>query len=122
MLNGFTKGRERDAVSTLFGTLQPDRRRSRLHVSSAYCVAQDTWEIRIWGWVPPSNDYYERGQVLDSLKTLLQTSGNWTPVLGNGVSKAALDVWREFDSPRDTVQRCNAMNDYLRTLLTGGTP
>jgi CRISPR-associated protein Cmr1 len=117
MLNGFTRGQERDAESELFGTLQPDRSRSRLNISFAYLLPPDTWEIRVWGWIPNSNNY-NRDQVIASLKTLAQSPANWTPFLGNGVSNAALSVWREFNSARDTVQQCNAMNAYLRSLLS----
>jgi CRISPR-associated protein Cmr1 len=117
LLNGFIRGQERDAESDIFGTLQPDRRRSRLNISFAYLLPTDTWEIRVWGWIPESKNY-NRDQVLASLKTLLQTSANWTPLLGSAVSNAGLSVWREFDSARDTVQRCNTMNVYLRSLLS----
>jgi CRISPR-associated protein Cmr1 len=117
ILNGFKRGQERGAESEVFGTLQPDRSRSRLNISFAYLLPTDTWEIRVWGWTPDSNKYY-RNQVLASLRTLLQTPANWMPLLGSGISNAGLSVWREFDSARDTVQRCNTMNVYLRSLLS----
>lgn len=119
MLRGFTRGQERDAETELFGKLQPNRRRSCLNISFAYCIAPDTWEIRFWGWIPSSNNY-NREQVLESLKTLLQGATNWAPLLGNGVSNAFLSVWREFDSQRDTLRRYSTMNDYLYSLLIGG--
>lgn len=116
MLDGFVRGRERDATVELFGEVQGNnRRRSRLNVSFAYPAAKPGfWEIRIWGWVPPSRNY-DRNAVLDSLYYLLDDAGNWQQLLGSKASDAAMAAWRDFDPAKRTMQQ------YLRNLLTGDT-
>ncbi len=116
MLGGFARRRERDATIELFGEVQGDsRRRSRLNVSFAYPAAKPGfWEIRIWGWIPPSQNY-DRNVVLDSLYKLLNSAGNWQHLLGSKSSDAALAVWRDFNPAERTMQQ------YLHNLLMGET-
>jgi CRISPR-associated protein Cmr1 len=116
MLGGFTRKREKDATTELFGEVQGNnRRRSRLNISFAYPASkQDFWEIRVWGWVPPSRNY-DRDAVLNSLYGLLDDASNWEHLLGYGASDAALAAWRDFNPTKRT------MHEYLRNLLIGET-
>jgi CRISPR-associated protein Cmr1 len=116
MLDGFRQGRERDATIEVFGEVQGNnRRRSRINVSFAYPAATpDFWEIRVWGWVPPSRNY-DRNAVLDSLYGLLDDPGNWQRLLGGKITDAALAVWKDYDPAKGTMQQ------HLHNLLTGET-
>ena len=40
----------------IFGSLRPERRRSRVAVSWAYSVEKREWEVRGWGWLPAEQD------------------------------------------------------------------
>ena len=112
-----TPGNEDAAAIELFGQVRGDnRRRSRIHVSSAYLTAGDIWEIRIWGWVPESKaKNYERDRVLGSLADLLNDPARWSGLLGSGITDAYLAQWKEFNPNQDT------MESYLKSLLGGAT-
>lgn len=62
----------------IFGTLHPERRRSRVAVSWAYAVSEDLWQARGWVWLPPANDK----QTDTHLWSLLVEQMVWNEVLG----------------------------------------
>ena len=106
---------ENAAAIELFGQVDGNkRRRSRLHVSSAYEIDDDLWEIRIWGWVPKSSNY-KRDAVLCSLYDLLDDPANWSGLLGTTISNTSLAQWKQFDSSKYT------MESYLKSLLGGAS-
>ncbi|MDI6716587.1 MAG: type III-B CRISPR module RAMP protein Cmr1 [Actinomycetota bacterium] len=119
LLKGFLKGRETDAEREIFGQVrQNNNRATRIHISSAYQVGS-AWEIRIWGWIPSSKNY-NRDQVLKSLNLLL--GGNetkWTSILGPGIVRPRLIVWREYNSERDIVRQINNPLEFLKSLVKG---
>jgi len=99
---------------------------SKINISCAYPVDDAFWEFRIWGWIP-KNDLpagFDRNDFLDNLKQALEGSGSvtvpWNKLLGNQTRNHRLKVWREFDSPRDTVKPNEGnISDYLQSLLNG---
>jgi CRISPR-associated protein Cmr1 len=97
---------------------------SKINISCAYPVNDNLWELRIWGWIP-KNDLpagFNRDGFLDDLKQALTGSGSvtipWNQLLGDQTKNHKLKVWREFDSPRDTVKPNEGnISDYIQSLL-----
>jgi CRISPR-associated protein Cmr1 len=105
-----------------------ERVASKINVSCAYCVNANLWEFRIWGWVPKNNlsSMFNREGFLDNLKACLSGSGQvqipfpWNRLLGGNTKGHSLKVWREFNSPRDTVKAQEPqIAVYLQSLLDG---
>jgi len=107
----------------LFGESKDDKKSaSKINVSCAYRINNTTWEFRIWGWIPEGHEGFDRNKFLDGLKQALNGNGTitipWTSLLGNHTNNHTLKVWREFNSPRDTVKENESdINDYLKSLL-----
>ncbi|MFQ6032792.1 MAG: hypothetical protein ACE5K2_07720, partial [Candidatus Zixiibacteriota bacterium] len=109
-----------------------ERLASKINISCAYVVKNHTWEFRIWGWVPKKGISTKQGKALgfnrenflNQLKASLDGSGSvklpWDLFSSTGTTehKFKLIVWREYDSPRDTVTRNeNNPTKYLQSLL-----
>jgi CRISPR-associated protein Cmr1 len=107
----------------LFGESRDDKKSaSKINVSCAYKINNTTWEFRIWGWIPEGLQGFNRNNFLDKLKQALDGNGTitipWTSLLGNKTNNHRLKVWREFNSPRDTVEpNQNEIDKYLQSLL-----
>ncbi len=104
-----------------------ERIASKINISCAYKVSDDLWEFRIWGWIPKGElpAGFDRDSFLNNLKQAL--SGRsitipWDDLLGDQTRNHKLKVWREYNSPRDTVNP-NESNiddyDYIQSLLKG---
>jgi len=61
----------------IFGTLRPDRKRSRVVVSWAY-AQEDFWEIKGWAWLP------SKPVTANRLWNLLENEQIWTQVIHSG--------------------------------------
>jgi len=109
----------------LFGESKDDKKSaSKINVSCAYRINNTTWEFRIWGWIPEREnpEGFNRNNFLDKLKQALNRNGTinipWTILFGNNTNNHRLKVWREFNSPRDTVKTNESdINKYLQSLL-----
>jgi len=109
----------------LFGESKDDKKSaSKINVSCAYRINNTTWEFRIWGWIPEREnpEGFDRNNFLNKLKQTLNGNGTitipWTSLLGNHTKNHKLKVWREFNSPRDTVKTNESdINKYLQSLL-----
>ncbi len=116
----------------LFGNSEENNKTaSKINISCAYPVNDNLWEFRIWGWIPKDGipQGFDRGGFLNSLKQTLRGGSvkiPWNELLGNQTKNHKLKVWREFDSPRDTVKpnardtiKPNESNidDYIQSLL-----
>ncbi|PIE31965.1 type III-B CRISPR module RAMP protein Cmr1 [candidate division KSB3 bacterium] len=101
----------------LFGFVgrNDEKQGSLIHISSAY-LNGNTWEIRVWGWIPETKKY-NREEVLRELYDVLCTPSQWRHLLGSQTSNARLAVWREFNSVRDTVRQIRHPAEYLTSLL-----
>ncbi len=89
----------------IMGTVQGDRMASKIKVSQPYGDGM----LRVWGWIPQEATQYRNGwnrdRVAQAIHDHLQTN-------------YALQVWREFDSPRDSVvANSGDMAVFLRSLL-----
>lgn len=92
-------------------------RKSLIHVSHAYPVNEEQWELRIWGWLPNSLPEEKRVAVIDRLCSWLgiQKEGNWhKPINGQLWTKIGLGP-EEICWFRQHVDE-NA-EDFLRRLL-----
>lgn len=108
----------------LFGTIQQDKRASKINISCAYCIDKNIWEFRIWGWIPSQGcpDGLNRNDFLDRLKQALSGSGSTKlpckTILGNDTNAHKLMVWREFNSVRDTVRQNESdIDNFIQSLL-----
>jgi CRISPR-associated protein Cmr1 len=118
------QNQDRRIENLLFGTIKNDKLASKVNISCAYKVKDNLWEFRIWGWIPNSDtpDGFKREDFLNSLKQALSGGGSvtipWTLLLGDQTSNHKLSIWREFNSPRDTVRSNESnMENYLQSLL-----
>lgn len=108
----------------LFGTIQQEKRASKINISSAYRIDKNIWEFRIWGWIPTVGcpDGFSRDVFLKNLKQSLNGSGStklpWVDLSGNNTTNHRLTVWREFNSNRDTVKQNESdINNFIQSLL-----
>ena len=106
----------------LFGT--PRANASKINISCAYLVDSNSWELRIWGWIPNSNlpTGFNRDLFLEKLKGALEGIRfpiPWNRLLGSQTRDHKLEVWREFNSQRDTVKQEKDISSYLQSLLKG---
>jgi CRISPR-associated protein Cmr1 len=117
-----TNNQDSKIENWLFGTIRNNKSASKINVSCAYKINNTTWEFRIWGWIPEGFQGFNRNNFLDKLKQALDGNGTitipWTSLLGNKTNNHRLKVWREFNSPRDTVEpNQNEIDKYLQSLL-----
>lgn len=96
---------------------------SKINISCAYPINDNLWEFRIWGWVPKEElpAGFDRDSFLDNLKQALSGKSiaiPWNEFLGNQTKDHKLKVWREYNSPRDTVKpKESNIGDYIQSLL-----
>ncbi|MHA1149188.1 MAG: type III-B CRISPR module RAMP protein Cmr1 [Promethearchaeota archaeon] len=102
-----------------------DKIASKIHISFAYQVDLSVWEFRIWGWIPTSKNspLKDREDFLNKLnKSLTQRSSGfnipWERLFGAEIEEPHLTVWREYNSPRDTVRQFDDYSDYLQSLIS----
>jgi CRISPR-associated protein Cmr1 len=88
----------------VMGTVQNERIAAKVHMSRPY----NDGCIRVWGWLPENarefQGVWNREAVLNAVKSHLST-------------QYSLQVWREFSSQRDTVDRFSNIHLYLNSLL-----
>lgn len=89
----------------IMGTIKGERSAAKVKISRPY----GNGLIRVWGWIPEEDDVYKNGwnreKIVDAIYQHL--SKNYT-----------LEVWREMDSPRDTVTpNISSAQAFLRNLL-----
>ncbi|MBC7333818.1 MAG: hypothetical protein H5T85_05120, partial [Actinobacteria bacterium] len=116
----------------LFGTIKNGKESSKINISSAYKVDaykvnNNLWEFRIWGWIPKSYnpEGFNRENFLNNLKNALNGSGKfkmpWNELLDNKTNQTQnhkLIVWREFESPRDTIKpNETSIENFIQSLL-----
>ncbi|MDQ7030180.1 MAG: type III-B CRISPR module RAMP protein Cmr1 [Ardenticatenia bacterium] len=77
----------------VFGTLRPDRKRSRVVVSWAYAQG-DSWEVRGWVWLPP------QPLTAKHLWSLLADQQIWAQVIHSG----SLHPKEPVSTPQELVQ------------------
>ena len=108
----------------LFGTIRNGKTTSKINISCAYQINDNSWEFRIWGWIPKNASFlrFNRNSFLDGLKEVLNgrksLNVNITDLLGSQTRNHQLKVWREYNSSRDTL-RPNETNidEYLQSVL-----
>ncbi|NJL05794.1 MAG: type III-B CRISPR module RAMP protein Cmr1 [Chloroflexaceae bacterium] len=91
------------------------RKATMLHISNAY-KKEGQWQFRIWGWLPASTS---RDALLNELCTIATSNaGFWDGIFGAHAVDVKKTVWREFNSPRDTVHPNQTnMPAFLRSLM-----
>ena len=84
----------------IFGTTRGQAIASKIKVTHAYKINNNTWEFRIWGWIPcktPFSDF-KRDQFLFALKEIIQPSSNlYTSIINDIKLKVRLTDWYQFD-------------------------
>jgi CRISPR-associated protein Cmr1 len=105
----FSGERNKYLRHTIMGTTSGQRRAAKVSVSLPY-VEDDQFFIRVWGWIPPKDRSYgsrTRNEIVEAIHTELEE-----------VNTGRILVWREFDSPRDTVKaNLKDKQAFLRSLL-----
>ncbi len=107
-----------------------ERNASKIYISSAYRIVNNLWEFRIWGWIPTGDCLpadFSRDEFLNNLyKSLSEKDFSiiipWTnpELFGAKTRNYTLKVWREYNSPRDTVKQNESnVNEYFWSLLKG---
>lgn len=96
---------DKNLQSFLMGVVNKQRIASKIKVSLPY----DNGIMRVWGWVPEKAEEYRNGwtreKIVHKIYKDLQEKYN-------------LSVWRELNSPRDTVNPGNGdVKKFLRSLL-----
>lgn len=91
----------------VMGTAHGNRVASKIKVSHAY--GDGNGIVRVWGWMPEQADQkvqnWHREKVIQTIYEHLR-------------QLYKIQVWREFHSPRDTVQEnCQDMDVFLKSLL-----
>lgn len=89
----------------IMGTIKGERLAAKVKISRPY----GNGLIRVWGWIPKEAGVYKNGwnreKVVDAIYQHLRK--NYT-----------LEVWREMDSPRDTVTpNISSAQVFLRSIL-----
>lgn len=103
----------------VFGHIGRQRRKAKINVSGAY---QDNgqWTFRIWGWLPRERTSFDQPAFLNNLHMVLHSPAFWRDVFGAPpLVDLTTIVWREFDSPHDTVRRIADPGLFLTSLLAG---
>ncbi|HED04452.1 MAG TPA: type III-B CRISPR module RAMP protein Cmr1 [Candidatus Fraserbacteria bacterium] len=96
---------DRNLRHFVMGTVRGKRLAAKIKMSRPY----GNGLIRVWGWIPREADVYgsdwERNTVVELLHQHLKT-------------RCTLQVWREFNSPRDTTgQEYDDPTEFLKSLL-----
>ena len=102
----FTGQQNSDLRHFIMGTVKGERMAAKVKMSRPYNGGR---EMRVWGWIPEQAEVYSntwnRDAVVEKIHQHLKT--NYT-----------LQVWREMDSPWDTVTPNNSdALAFLRSLL-----
>lgn len=106
-LRGLFAGRKNsDLRHFIMGTVKGERIAAKVKMSRIYNHNQ---ELRLWGWIPEKTSYYNalwnRDKIVKAIYNYLNRN-------------YSVQVWREMNSPRDTVHlSLNNANVYLRSLL-----
>lgn len=101
----------------VFGQIRP-RHKAKINISAAYQEGEERWTFRIWGWLPRDRTNFDRSTFLNDLHTVLRSQDFWLAVFGSPLLvDLTSTVWREFDSPRDTVRRITDAGAFLTSLL-----
>ena len=116
---------DREIENWLFGKINQDKSASKINISCAYKIGDNTWEFRIWGWIPKDGlpKGFDRNNFLETLKKELNDNdsakNSWKDILGTQTENYNLVVvWREFNSSRDTVKENESdINKYLQSLI-----
>jgi len=115
---------DREIENWLFGKINQDKSASKINISCAYKIDNNTWEFRIWGWIPKRKlpEGFDRNNFLETLKKALNDNDSatipWNKLLGDKTGNHKLVVWREFNSSRDTVKENESdINKYLQSLI-----
>lgn len=111
----------------LYGESRNNQKKSsKINISCAYCLKRSNWEFRLWGWIPKSNrsPLKNRDLYLNNLKNCLNgslpnLSVPWKKIFGSKIENPQLITWREFDSPRDTVQIYENYPEFIQSLIAG---
>jgi len=107
--------RDRILRHFIMGTVVKGQRvASKVNVSRPYSDGL----IRVWGWIPVESNTYVNGWSQDRI---LQTIYSH---LGNPKGPYSLEIWREMDSLRDTVNHdqkdpLSFLKDLLQVVDTG---
>ncbi len=108
----------------LFGTMRNDKTASKVIVSCAYPVSNNTWEFRVWGWIPKNDlpNGFDRERFLDNLKESLSKDNpikvQWSKLFGKKTENHNLKIWREYNSLRDTLKQSESnIDNYLKSIL-----
>ena len=119
--------KDRRIENWLFGKINQDKSASKINISCAYKIGDNTWEFRIWGWIPERAERelpeeFDRNNFLETLKKALNDNDSvtipWNKLLGDKTGDHKLVVWREFNSSRDTVKENESdINKYLQSLI-----
>ena len=102
---------------SIFGHIGRQRRKARINISGAY---QDggRWTFRVWGWLPREQSNLDRAAFLNDLHVVLSSHAFWRDVFGAPLLVDLTSiVWREFDSPRDTIAHTTNAGVFLTSLL-----
>jgi len=103
----FSGQQNRDLRHFIMGTIKSKRIATKVKMSRPYNSGK---EIRVWGWIPEKADVYQgswnRGKVVSEIHKHLSTN-------------YILQVWREMNSPRDTLTPNNGdVQIFLGSLLS----
>ncbi|OGF68320.1 MAG: type III-B CRISPR module RAMP protein Cmr1 [Candidatus Fischerbacteria bacterium RBG_13_37_8] len=123
---GDYNNKDRRIENWLFGSIKNGKSASKINISCAYRINNSIWEFRVWGWIPENSPFnpFSRKDFLDNLMTSLDGSGQvkipWNSLFGSKTKKHKLEIWREFDSSRDTVKpKEKNIENYLQSLIRG---
>ena len=119
------QNKDKGIENWLFGTMGNDKSASKINISCAYHIKNNLWEFRIWGWIPKSNNPqgFDRDRFLENLKSGLNGSNElkipWEELFGNRTGNYKLEVWREYDTGRDTIEPDESnFSKFIQSLLT----
>jgi len=119
------QNKDKGIENWLFGTMGNDKSASKINISCAYHIKNNLWEFRIWGWIPKSNNPqgFDRDRFLENLKSGLNGSNElkipWEELFGNRTGNYKLEVWREYDTGRDTIEPNESnFSKFIQSLLT----
>lgn len=89
----------------VMGTVRGDRVAAKIKMTLPYGSGN---RMRVWGWLPPQanayNSYWDRDKIFDAVKVHLQ-----------GIDPNM--TWREFNSPRDTINQESDICHFLAGML-----
>ena len=111
----------------LLGTVRGVRTASKISVSHAYKI-NNSWELRIWGWIPPNLPKIKRNIVLKMLYDAFKENKFWEETFKISIVDTESLIWREFDGGKRCtnclysgycpgLDRKEKMNSFLKCLL-----